>query len=40
MPFSTLTQSERFMTEEWNAYLADGQVNQAQNVVGGRKGVL
>ena len=40
MPFSTLTRSASFVTEEWNTYFADGQVDQAQNVVGGWKGIL
>jgi hypothetical protein len=40
MPFSTLTQSEKFMTEGRNTYFADGQVNQAQNVAGDWKGHL
>lgn len=40
MPFSTLTRTEEFVTEEWNTYFADGQVDPASNVVGGWKGIL
>lgn len=40
MPFSTLTRSQKFVSEEWNTYFADGQVAQAQNVQDGWRGIL
>jgi len=38
VPFSTLTCSVEFVTEEWTTYFADSQVDQAQHVGGGWKG--
>ena len=40
MPFSTLTRTTNFVSEEWDSYFADGAVNPATNVTGGWKGIL
>ena len=40
MPFSTLTRSENFVTEEWDTYFKDGAVAQASQVRGGWRGIL
>ena len=40
MPFSSLTRSQNFVTEEWNTYFGDGKVAQAAGVEGGWKGIL
>jgi endo-1,3(4)-beta-glucanase len=40
MPFSTLCRSRDFVTEEWNAYFADGMIAQASEIQGGWRGVL
>jgi endo-1,3(4)-beta-glucanase len=40
MPFSPLTRSQNFVTEEWNTYFSDGKVAQAAEVQGGWKGIL
>ncbi|KAK4934277.1 endo-1,3-beta glucanase, partial [Elasticomyces elasticus] len=40
MPFSTLTRTKKFVTEEWQEYFNDGAVDAAQNVQGGWKGIL
>ncbi len=39
-PSSTLTRTKKFVSEEWNAYFANGRVAQANNVAGGWKGLL
>ena len=40
MPFSTLTRTENFVLDEWATYFADGQVDPAESVIGGWKGIL
>ncbi|KAJ4530105.1 endo-1,3-beta glucanase [Exophiala dermatitidis] len=40
MPFSTLTRTEKFVTEEWSTYFADGAVRQASDITGGWKGIV
>ncbi|OAG45444.1 hypothetical protein AYO21_00078 [Fonsecaea monophora] len=40
MPFSTLTRTEQFVTEEWITYFADGAVRQATDITGGWKGIV
>ncbi|OAP55021.1 hypothetical protein AYL99_10721 [Fonsecaea erecta] len=40
MPFSTLTRTEQFVTEEWITYFADGAVRQATDIAGGWKGIV
>lgn len=37
MPFSTLTRTQKFVTEEWNTYFSNGRVD---SVVGGWRGIL
>ncbi len=39
-PSSALTRTRKFVTEEWNAYFANGAVADANNVGGGWKGLL
>lgn len=39
-PSSALTRTKKFVSEEWNAYFANGRVAQASNVAGGWKGLL
>lgn len=39
-PSSALTRTKKFVTEEWNAYFANGAVAQASKVAGGWKGLL
>lgn len=39
-PFSALTRTKNFVTEEWNTYFADGAADPASQVVGGWKGIL
>lgn len=38
MPFSTLTRTQQFVSEEWATYFADGAIDPASNVQGGWKG--
>lgn len=40
LPFSTLTRTQKFVTEEWQLYFGDGAVNPAQNVQGGWRSIL
>ena len=40
MPYSTLTRTTQFVTEEWDVYFADGAADPASDVVGGWKGIL
>ncbi|KIW26143.1 hypothetical protein, variant 3 [Cladophialophora immunda] len=40
MPFSTLTRTEQFVTEEWITYFADGAVRQVIDITGGWKGIV
>ncbi|RMZ91617.1 hypothetical protein DV736_g1145, partial [Chaetothyriales sp. CBS 134916] len=40
MPFSTLTRTQQFVTEEWATYFADNATDPAWNVSGGWKGIL
>ena len=40
MPYSTLTRTTNFVTEEWNTYFTDSAIDPASGVVGGWKGVL
>ena len=39
-PSSALTRTNKFVTEEWNAYFKDGAVDPASKVQGGWKGIL
>ena len=39
-PFSALTRTAQFVTEEWNAYFANNATDPASGVVGGWKGIL
>jgi endo-1,3(4)-beta-glucanase len=40
MPFSTLSRTQQFVTEEWSTYFADGATDPASNVQGGWRGIL
>lgn len=40
LPFSTLTRTKKFVTEEWETFFANGATAAAQNVLGGWKGIL
>ena len=40
LPYSSLTRSPRFVTEEWNTFFNTTSVVPAQNVQGGWKGIL
>lgn len=40
LPNSALTRNKNFVTEEWNAFFADGAVDPASSVAGGWRGIL
>lgn len=40
MPFSSLTRTTTFVSQEWNTYFAPGASDPATNVAGGWRGIL